>query len=192
MKRFKLCYELPEKQGKPIEYIAPQLLDTNQPDYEWNDTDNLRLRYEYEFMPKGIITRFIVEMHRSIFEPNVWRSGVIFQRDNTYAEVIETYNGKEIKIRLSGENKRGFLEIITDKLDEIHDKYNRLKVKKIIPCNCDTCKNARIPYFHKLDVLRRLSFIRKQTQIQYQNSGYMVKIYKLIDDSIGRQQFTQQ
>jgi hypothetical protein len=29
--------------------------------------------------------------------------------------VIETYDRREIKIRLSGSNKRGFLEVITDR-----------------------------------------------------------------------------
>ena len=34
MKRFKLCYELPDK---PRNYIAPQLLDTKKTDYDWNE-----------------------------------------------------------------------------------------------------------------------------------------------------------
>ena len=189
MKRFKLCYELPDK---PRNYIALQLLDKNQPTYDWDDTDNLRLRYEYEFMPKGIITRFIVDMHRYIVEPKVWRSGVLLQRDNTYAEVIETYNRKEIKIRLSGANKRGFLEIITDKLDEIHGSYHRLKVKKLIPCNCPACKNSQNPYFYEFNKLRERIANRKQT-IECDNPPYHeVNVLGLIDDIIGRQQFIRQ
>ena len=157
-------------------------------------TDNLRLRYEYEFMPKGIITRFIVEMHRYIVEPKVWRSGVLLQRDNTYAEVIETYNRKEIKIRLSGANKRGFLEIITDKLDEIHDSYNRLKVKKLIPCNCPVCFQNASPYFHKLDELRERLQHNKRRPLNAVQSPLLTKVnvLSLIDDSIGRAQFMRQ
>ncbi|WP_445248451.1 leucine-rich repeat domain-containing protein [Microcoleus sp. OTE_8_concoct_300] len=60
MKHFKLCYEIP---CQPGQYIAPQLLRLETPNYDWDDADNLILRYEYDFMPKGIITRFIVEMH---------------------------------------------------------------------------------------------------------------------------------
>ncbi|MDJ0728823.1 MAG: COR domain-containing protein [Crocosphaera sp.] len=58
MKRFKLCYELPSGT-----YIAPQLLDQNSPNYVWNTNNNLKFRYHYDFMPKGILSRFIVEMH---------------------------------------------------------------------------------------------------------------------------------
>ncbi|MEH2302831.1 MAG: COR domain-containing protein [Nostoc sp.] len=42
MINFKLCYEIPRSQGK---YIAPQLLSANQPSYDWNETNNLILRY---------------------------------------------------------------------------------------------------------------------------------------------------
>ena len=182
MERFKLCYQLPDKT-----YIAPQLLDTNAPKYNWNDSNNLRLRYHYDFMPKGIISRFIVEMHRYIDEPKVWRSGVILTKDNTRAEVIETYNNREIKIKLEGSNKRGLLELIIAKLDEIHDSYHRLKVDKLIPCNCDNCKKTQIPYFHKLDNLRKILSKNKQ-ESQCQESADMVNIYSLIDDTIGRKQ----
>jgi signal transduction histidine kinase len=61
MIKFKLCYEIPSSPGN---FIAPQLLSENQPVYTWDETNNLILRYTYEFMPKGILTRFIVEMHR--------------------------------------------------------------------------------------------------------------------------------
>ncbi|UJB68592.1 leucine-rich repeat domain-containing protein [Acaryochloris sp. 'Moss Beach'] len=53
MRNFKLCYEIPNCPGS---YIAPQLLSPDQPDYDWDSSHNLMLRYEYEFMPKGILT----------------------------------------------------------------------------------------------------------------------------------------
>jgi hypothetical protein len=58
MINFKLCYEI---KGTG-EYIAPELLTKNQPEYDWEEEDNLILRYTYEFMPKGIVTQFIVGM----------------------------------------------------------------------------------------------------------------------------------
>ena len=179
MQEFNLCYPLPN--AKNI-YIAPQLLDSNQPEYSWNDSDNLLLRYEYDFMPRGILTRFIVELHHFIDEPNVWLSGVLLERDNTWAEVIETYDRREIKIRLSGNNKRGFLEIITDKLDEIHDSFKQLRVKKLIPCNCSVCKGSPEPYFYVLKELRDRRKNKKET-IECRKSPYNeVNVLSLIDD----------
>jgi len=184
MLKFKLCYELKNQKHT---YIAPQLLDSNPPQYQWNINDNLFLRYEYEFMPKGILTRFIVEMYRDINEPNVWRSGVILKRDNTLAEVIETYDRREIKIRLSGTNKRGLLEIITHKLDEIHQSYERLRVKKMIPCNCLMCKNSQEPHFYDFEKLRQRIANNKQN-IECEKPPYHeVNVWSLIDDTIGRE-----
>ena len=51
MCKFKLCYEIPGQSGF---YIAPQLLTENQPEYEWDEINNLMLRYTYEFMPKRL------------------------------------------------------------------------------------------------------------------------------------------
>ncbi|MCF3603532.1 COR domain-containing protein [Planktothrix agardhii] len=184
MLKFKLCYRIKNSNDT---YIAPQLLDSNPLQYQWNINDNLFLRYEYDFMPKGILTRFIVEMYRDINEPNVWRSGVILKRDNTLAEVIETYDRREIKIRLSGTNKRGLLEIITHKLDEIHQSYERLRVKKMIPCNCAVCKNSQEPHFYDFEKLRQRIANNKQN-IECEKPPYHeVNVLSLIDDTIGRE-----
>jgi internalin A len=184
MSKFKLCYRIKNSNDT---YIAPQLLDSNPPQYQWNINDNLFLRYEYDFMPKGILTRFIVEMHHCIDEPKVWRSGVILKRDNTFAEVIETYHRREIKIRLSGTNKRGLLEVITHKLDEIHQSYERLRVKKMIPCNCSVCKNTQNPHFYDFDELRERMANNKQTVECKKRPYNEVNVLSLIDDTIGRE-----
>ncbi len=89
MINFKLCYQIP---GNRDTFIAPQLLTENQPDYAWDESANLIMRYTYEFMPKGIITQFIVAMNALIAEQAfVWKSGVILKKDQTRAEVIEHY-----------------------------------------------------------------------------------------------------
>ena len=185
MLKFKLCYPLPNANNT---YIAPQLLDANQPKYIWNDSDNLLLRYDYEFMPRGILTRFIVEMHQYIDEPNVWLTGVLLKRDHTWAEVIETYDRREIKIRLSGSNKRGFLEVITDQLDKIHADFKQLKVKKLIPCNCDMCKKSQNPHFYKFEQLRKL-VSNNITDTRCDESLLTVNVLSLIDDVFGREKF---
>jgi internalin A len=183
MLKFKLCYPLPNTKNT---YIAPQLLDPNQPKYAWNDTNNLLLNYEYDFMPRGILTRFIVEMHHFIDEPNVWLTGVLLKRDDTWAEVIETYDRRVIKIRLSGKNKRGFLEVITDQLDEIHDSFKQLRVKKLIPCNCDVCKDSQNPHFYDLNKLRE-RLANDRDDIECDKPPYNeVDVLSLIDDIFGR------
>jgi internalin A len=143
MMNFKLCYEIPNSTGT---YIAPQLLTPNQPDYEWNESENLLLRYEYEFMPKGILTRFIVETHPWVENQTcVWKTGVVLHKDGARAEVIEhyRYHKGEICIRVSGKRRRDLLTIVRHELDKIHTSYERLKYSTFIPCNCSSCKGCR-------------------------------------------------
>ncbi|MEG3439330.1 COR domain-containing protein, partial [Pannus brasiliensis CCIBt3594] len=178
MIKFKLCYQLP---NEPNTYIAPQLLDIKPPEYGWNDPNNLILRYCYDFMPKGILSRFIVELHHLIDEPKVWRTGVVLKKENTCAEVVETYDQKEIKIQLYGVNKRDLLTTITDKFDEIHRKYNRLIVDKLIPCNCPKCLNQQTPHFYRLEILKQFRSDHEEA-IQCQKSYEMINVRGLIDD----------
>ena len=173
-------YEIPDCKDT---FIAPQLLSDNQPDYDWNPSHNLILRYTYpDFMPKGIITRLIVVMHQYIDQQKyVWKSGVILTKDNTKAEVIEYYAKREIKIRVAGRDKRGLLTIVAYELDRIHDSYKRLKYSKLIPCNCHKCKDSQSPFFYPFETL--LKFIAdQQYTIQCQESYQMVNVLSLLDD----------
>ncbi|WP_228057979.1 COR domain-containing protein [Nostoc sp. LEGE 12447] len=183
MINFKLCYEIPRSQGK---YIAPQLLSANQPFYNWDETNNLILRYTYEFMPKGIITQFIVAMHELMNEQQcVWKSGVVLSKDQTKAEVIEYYGKREIKIRVSGRHKRDLMTIVTHELDKIHDSYNRLKYNKLIPCNCVTCKDSQEPHFYTLENLRN-RLAKQKYDVECDISYEKANVLSLIDDVIDK------
>ncbi len=183
MTKFKLCYPLP---NQPTWYIAPHLLTVIQPSYNWDETNNLLLRYEYKFMPKGIITRFIVIMHHHIEEQaNVWQNGVILVKDETRAEVIEYYNRREIKIRIVGPHKRDLMIIITFALDEIHASYPRLNYSKLVPCNCSICKGKQTPHFYTYENLRR-RFSKGKRTIECDISYEDVSVRSLLDD-IGEQ-----
>jgi Leucine-rich repeat (LRR) protein len=182
MMKFQLCYEIPNQKGV---YIAPQLLTENQPDYEWNEKDNLLLRYIYEFMPKGILSQFIVVMHPYISEQKmVWKSGVVLEKDGTRAEIVEYFGKREIRVRVSGVHKKELMTILAYELDQIHNKYRRLKYNILIPCNCRACRNTTNPYFYKNEQLQ--NFIEKRIiEIQCGTTGNMVNVRSLIDDVVG-------
>jgi internalin A len=191
MMNFKLCYEIP---NSPKTYIAPQWLTPNQPDYRWDESENLLLRYEYEFMPKGILTRFIVEMHAWIEKQAcVWKSGVVLSKNSARAEIMELYryHKGEIRIKVSGKRQRDLLTIIRHEFDKIHDSYNsqndrlnkaqRLKYVTLVPCNCSTCKPSQNRHFYKLDTLYNFQD-KNREEIPCEISGDMVKVHNLIND----------
>jgi len=186
--RFKLCYEILHR---PRTYIAPQLLSPNQPKYAWDDGDNLILRYHYDFMPKGMLTRFTVEMHKLIDSELVWKDGVILTDSYTRAEVIETYYKNEIRIRVAGFPKKDLLTRIRHEFNKIHDSYEKLRYQELIPCNCSTCKGSQNPHAYVLQKLQeRIQNQAHETECD-QPPYHKVNVHILIDDAIGKSNFTQ-
>jgi internalin A len=183
MMRFRLCYEIPGRLGT---YIAPHLLSAEQPCYEWDDKENIHLRYEYAFMPKGIITRFIVEMHPFIERQTlVWKTGVVLNNGSAKAEVIEhyRYDKGEIRIRVWGRRVKDLLTVVSYELDRIHDSFESLEYKKLIPCNCSICQGNQTPWFYPLERLHTWLDARRYL-IQCQDIGIMVDVRRLVDDVV--------
>jgi internalin A len=186
MINFRLCYKIPGSSH----YIAPQLLTENQPRYDWDERNNLILRYTYEFLPKGILTQFIVAMHKLISRQTlVWRSGVILEKEQTRAEVIEHYGKREITIRVEGKHKKELITIATYELDKIHDTYQRLRFRKLIPCNCKRCKNSQAPNFYALEDLNRF-LANREFGIQCYANFQMVDVRSLLDDVVDSDMIT--
>ncbi|MDZ8224375.1 COR domain-containing protein, partial [Nostoc sp. ChiVER01] len=179
MMKFKLCYKIPSRSST---YIAPQLLSANKPDFNWDDRNNLILRYTYTFMPKGILTRFIVETHPWIEQQKlVWKNGVVLNKDQTRAEIIENYNQREIKIRVAGNRTKELMAVITHELEKIHNSYERLQYEILVPCNCEKCEGSQTPYSYPLNELRE--FLDNSAYlIQCRKTRQMVDVRRLIDD----------
>jgi len=132
-------------------------------------------------MPKGLITRFIVALNHLIADQNmVWKSGVVLEREETRAEVIEDYAKHKISVRVAGRNTRGLLAIVDDQLERIHRSFPPLRYEKYLPCNCEGCKNLADPYAYKLSELR--DFAKTGDQIQCRISRKLVDAAALIED----------
>ncbi len=160
MMRFQLCYPLPDTTNS---YMLPQLLDNNPPRQvwdEWDDHNKVSLRYRYpDFMPKGILTRLIVSMHKYIANANgqdlVWQTGVVLEQNSTRARAIEYYDQRKLEIQIIGNRKRDLLTVITWELDRIHETFPDLKYHMGIPCNCQQCQKSSLPYFFQFEELKK-------------------------------------
>jgi small GTP-binding protein len=189
MQNFSICYPI---RNLANTYIAPSLLSAERPDYKWDIPESLIFRYKYTFMPKGILTRFIVEMHDKIDSrpapaaPNsqfVWKTGVILADKSARAEVIEDYYYKHIRIRVVGFGKKSLLDTIRHEFEKIHKSYEDLKYQEIIPCNCPQCKNTEKPHTYSYGLLlRRLE--NNRFEIECENSFLPVNIRRMIDEVI--------
>lgn len=169
--KFEIAYKLKENK-----FIVPILLPYKpEVEYKLEGKNEIQTIIEYKFMPKGIVPRLIVRLHKSILSKDgqqvVWNKGVLLSHHNSTAEVVEREQSKQISIKVSGENavhNKELLTIIRNEITGIHYEWfdNRLKYEELVPCVCDVCKNAAEKQFYKLSVLENALIKGKDVQCQ--------------------------
>jgi GTPase SAR1 family protein len=181
--KFELCYKLP---GTEDNYIVPLLLSPQKPEYDWDHKDNLQFRFQYPFMPKGIVSRLIVRMHENIHQNTVWNEGVLFKKNGAMAQVIEQKTVKEglkiIEIRLKGtpNSRKDLLTLIREEIKKIQNSsFPNLPYVEMVPCNCQECGTATNPYFFDYGDIE--NYLQKgKTKIDCRKSTEEVAIASLI------------
>lgn len=186
MEKFRLCYRIPY--SSPDAYISPNLLPVEKPDYTWIQNQNLIIYFDYEFMPKGLLGMFIVELHRYVkdIKKLAWRNGCIFNHQNTDAQVIETYGKQKLEIRIKGAHCVHLSSIIISAIDRLNASFKRIKVKKLIPCPCNVCKESNRPEFYNYDNLMRRKAKNKAT-IECSSSYDDIKVLEILEASYNEQ-----
>jgi len=183
MQRFELCYEL--RDSRPPTWLAPQLLPPSKPTelVGWGEPVDLVLRYRYDFLPKGVISRLTVRLHRFVSNPNMaWVTGVLFQRESTAALVEVLANGSEIELRARGPEHKALLSVIAADLDALNESFPGLrgKVDKLIPCNCKLCRTASAPHFFSQKALLQRKE-DKRFRVECPKSYEEVDVLELLD-----------
>ncbi len=149
MEKFELCYKLPDQQQDT--WLTPQLLSPSAPEAfaNWAQTDDLVLTYHYDFLPKGLINRLMVRMHRFVLRPELcWAAGALFQRGDTQLlAFLPAASGQEIELRARGPEAKALRDVIASDLDALNATFEGLrdKVRKLVPCSCATCRQSFTP-----------------------------------------------
>ena len=182
---FKICYQ--HRKGY---YLAPQLFSDKVVDYEWRTNhSNLVFRYNYKFMPKGILSQLIVMLHKYIYNDTFWKYGVLFEYKNTRAIVTENRleNKNIIEIKVEGDGKRDLLRMIGEKIEEINESYTNLVCDEEFACNCDECEKLEIKHYFNLKTIN--NFINKKRKyLVCSNSAEEVEINCLLGYYIPQEQ----
>lgn len=183
MQKFELCYRLPDSQ--PEEWLIPQLLPPSRPEAlnNWSRTDDIVLRYRYEFMPKGIISRLMVRQHRFVKHSELgWASGALFERGDSQVLASLPAKGNEIVLHARGVDRKELLAIITSDLDALNSTFHGVadRVRKLVPCICERCRSSMEPEYFDLRKLQQRRRDRK-FQIECDSSYLLVNVNELID-----------
>lgn len=190
--KFEICYKL-DATNEDI-FISPQLLPSSI-DYEyiWNYDNNLYYRFQYRFMPKGIISRLIVRLNNLIMEENgnelVWQKGLLLNLNDAEAQIIEKESNEGLKvidISIYGD-KLDSINLLTKiklEIETIQQKsFRNIDYEEMIPCHCSYCIVSRTPQYHKLSTLRTY-LSKKETVIKCDKSVENVNIGELIGSVI--------
>jgi len=176
MKSFEICFELPNGH----EYILPELLPANQPIFKWEYDDSTWFKYKYDFMPAGIMTRLIVNMHDLIKDNLYWKDGVVLEWENTQALISKTSN-REISVWVNGEEKKSILGIIRRYMQNLNAPFMNLEVNEMVRCLCSECKNDSKPFFYPYKNLQKEKS-RKVERLQCQKSFENMQIDLLLGE----------
>lgn len=182
MEKFQLAFKINDRT-----YLFAELLENKQIVLYWDfpRENTLAVRYEYDFLPAGVMTRFIVSIHKNIATidgtKQCWKKGVYLIHKTAYA-LVRLFDGiseKYVSIQVSGEKRRDKLEllyIIKSKLDEINSVFSKIEITKRIPCNC----SKDCPYLFDYDYLIKAESKGRKTVI-CEKSCEDVSISNLLD-----------
>lgn len=183
MQQFKMAYPLPNS----LEFVAPPLLPpVPRQGWEFPAGEALELYVEYEFLPKAMLTQFIVSRHKDIDEGRtlVWRNGVVLRWPDALAQVEKTkFQGRDaFSIRCQGSSRKGLLTAILKTFRDLHSEYKGIKVNEIVPCPCSTCQNGKKQqhYFEFENLKNRLE--RGRRVVECDKSLEEVKLVHLLGD----------
>ncbi len=147
MRKFELCYFIDSKQ-----VLIPDLLPVQEPKLDFDYEKALGFFIEYDFLPRTVIPRFIVKMHKDIKNKLVWRTGVVLKDKIFGVETVVKCDEEEkrIYIYIGGEQKADYLAIVRFALDEINRDFEKFKaIEKVpMPDNPD----ISVPYEHLLEL----------------------------------------
>ncbi|PSN17281.1 hypothetical protein C7271_18550, partial [filamentous cyanobacterium CCP5] len=185
MVRFELCYQLPDRAEET--WLVPQHLSPSKPTElnDWASIGDLMLTYRYEFLPRGLVSRLIVRMHRFVKQPDLcWSRGALFEHGETQVLVETTVRGNEIVLRSRGPEKKALLSVIASDLDALNDSFQGLKdkVSKWVPCICDTCTSLKDPaLFPQKDLIDRKQRGKRTIECPNPPNYEDVDVVKLLD-----------
>lgn len=159
MEKFELTYRLPDAQ--PTTFLATQLLPVSRPaDLVWDSADCLSLRLDYGFLPKGLLPRLMVRLHRHVRQPELaWRNGVLFEREGATALATTDFERKHLFLQVKGGQpmaRKELLTLVSEEIDRLNESFPGLRdrVERWIPCDCGLCKGAAEPHFFSFKNLK--------------------------------------
>ena len=139
-----LTFELPGTTHQ--RFLIPEALPKKEPDYGTWPEDALRFRFSYEYLPSGLIPRFIVELHQNLSKlPTRWRTGVVLEAASCPVLIRGDVERRQVEIRAAGPTgqRRGALNVVLNSLEHVNARFGKeIGAKAMVPLPDD----PSVPY----------------------------------------------
>lgn len=155
MEKFQLTFRI---HSTPPTYLVAELLDNKAIDLGWEFAygKTLSFQYEYDFIPAGVMTRFIVAINpylETIDEvKQCWRKGAYLRYKTAYALVrlYDNITDRYIQIKVGGDHPRDRRDLLTKirmAFEDINGQFSKIQITERIPCICS--KDCRFMFEFK-------------------------------------------
>ena len=130
MKKFELCYEIDKET-----VLLPDLLEVPEPEFDFEYDAALKFVIDYDFLPRSVMPRFIVKMHKDIASELRWRTGVVLEDKAFHSTAVIKADELDEKmyIYVDGEQKRDYFSAIRKTFGDINDSFEKLEAKEMVP-----------------------------------------------------------
>ena len=174
LERFELCYRTDDSC-----YWLPSLMEKDEPAALGDWQSVMKFEYLYPELPKSVIVRFIVKVHKTIFENKVWRYGAVLKLDGNTALVRADEREKRVSIYIAGEEstRRDALAILRAHFDEIHAMFELPPAAYIYS---PQYPDLRLPFAD----MKTLAKSEREHKAAYQGKAVTINLRELLDGFI--------
>ena len=154
-----LAFQLPGTDGE--RYLIPEALPKHQPNYDVWPGDSLLFRFEYSYLPPGLIPCFIVAANRKLTTPPTrWKNGAVLAVVGCRILVRADHEFSRVDIAVAGpvEHRRTALNIILDDLQEAHSRLMEFPPKAVVPLQENSDVSVGYAHLERLEQMNGPSY----------------------------------
>jgi len=135
MEKFELCFP---RNRNSTALVMPELMTEQEAGWKEHFPELakcLRFELHYEFLPEGLLPRFIVATHHLSQAGERWRTGVMLRQGKNVALVRGDSVARQVHIAVSGPEptRRDLLSVARHEFAKIHASITKLGVKEMVP-----------------------------------------------------------
>ena len=155
LEKFLISYQLEEREPGRRQSLVPLLLPHRPPvdlppwDTVLRDQPEVRMVFDLDFVPPGIMSWFIVLTHHYSQDLH-WREGVRLQYEGHQADVVLNPSTRQLWLQVRGPVPSNFFNILQHTINDriIRKYFEGLTYRRRVPCICHKAHNAAKPCPH--------------------------------------------